>query len=452
MAGDECLSRQEWDVSIYTNIRFLPPPFSAVNTGLQDDCIDFGEASAFNVNLTLTQFIAHDTNNNTCIDRDQEFDQFVQVLIPMYSSFDDNQNGCIDQTEAENRGLPSELFRLFDFEMLNNCIDEGREFDWAFGYGLGRQDPPYTFDMKDSDQDGCVSFDEYYFGLYNYWNLATPLGCNFESPVAGRSTCDESMWPDVFQGLVCGECTVLVDRMSSHYMTCSGYCAAINRTCERAWEEEEGTCRNLHDEHCETQISSNSAICKCSAGTITPVVPEPPRILQGLMALNGEPCEQEGVCPEYLQRLNKCLCESCCSDVNFALSTALATLSGVPACVESATCAASALARKLDIEGITVDDFAKDGNAMRRKSVAAFRELLLDILKIDLSTTSLVMGEPEPHAKPNSCLMELKLSCSSSAICDEVWSRKHEEICSGSLAEEMTILFGKNITLGEWIY
>merc|ERR1719221_2548405 len=49
------------------------------------------------------------------------------------------------------------------------------------------------------------------------------------------SSCDESTWPDKDHGLVCGDCKVLVNRFSSYYSNCDGYCEAISMDCADAW-------------------------------------------------------------------------------------------------------------------------------------------------------------------------------------------------------------------------
>jgi len=76
--------------------------------------------------------------------------------------------------------------------------------------------------------------------------------------------CDESSWPDVDSGIVCGECKVLVDRFSSFYGSCNGYCDAIGKTCVGAWEEQNDNCQVLYDMTCDQQIGSSDAICECS--------------------------------------------------------------------------------------------------------------------------------------------------------------------------------------------
>merc|ERR1719223_1220946 len=77
--------------------------------------------------------------------------------------------------------------------------------------------------------------------------------------------CDESQWPDLDHNLVCSDCKVLVNRFSSHYLTCNGYCNTMGRTCEGAWEEHGDTCTVDRDMTCDESISSSDAICQCGA-------------------------------------------------------------------------------------------------------------------------------------------------------------------------------------------
>mmetsp|Transcript_41749 Transcript_41749/g.129970 ORF Transcript_41749/g.129970 Transcript_41749/m.129970 type:complete len:471 (+) Transcript_41749:80-1492(+) len=78
-------------------------------------------------------------------------------------------------------------------------------------------------------------------------------------------TCDEASWPDKDHGLVCGECKVLVNRFSSFYKTCNGYCQRVGRQCVGAWEERGDTCSVLHGMTCDQTIASSDAICQCGA-------------------------------------------------------------------------------------------------------------------------------------------------------------------------------------------
>jgi len=86
-----------------------------------------------------------------------------------------------------------------------------------------------------------------------------------EEMAGGAGTCDEGSWPDRDHGRVCGSCKVLVDRFSSFYQTCDGYCNHIGRRCAGAWEERDDTCTVLHDMACDQSIDSSDAICECSA-------------------------------------------------------------------------------------------------------------------------------------------------------------------------------------------
>ena len=55
--------------------------------------------------------------------------------------------------------------------------------------------------------------------------------------------CDENTWADRADGLVCGECKVLVDHFSERYNgSCDAYCQSVGRVCTGAWEECSGTC------------------------------------------------------------------------------------------------------------------------------------------------------------------------------------------------------------------
>merc|ERR1712241_870089 len=91
-----------------------------------------------------------------------------------------------------------------------------------------------------------------------------------------ESPCDEGTWPDRDHGLVCGVCKVLVDRFSSFYKTCDGYCSQRGRRCVAAWEERDDTCAVLYDMTCDQSIDSSDAICECSAEVVAPEQTTPP--------------------------------------------------------------------------------------------------------------------------------------------------------------------------------
>lgn len=79
--------------------------------------------------------------------------------------------------------------------------------------------------------------------------------------VEGR--CQESNWPDLDHGKVCGDCKVLVDNFQTSYGTCSGYCRSIGRTCTGAWDEVEDSCSELMEMTCDQKLDSSDAICEC---------------------------------------------------------------------------------------------------------------------------------------------------------------------------------------------
>jgi len=85
------------------------------------------------------------------------------------------------------------------------------------------------------------------------------------SVCATTGDCDESTWPDKDNGLVCGECKVLVDNMKDKYGTCTAYCNAVGRKCVGAWEESRDTCTVKSTEDCSHNFGAHTsdAICEC---------------------------------------------------------------------------------------------------------------------------------------------------------------------------------------------
>jgi len=110
-----------------------------------------------------------------------------------------------------------------------------------------------------------------YDGLNNMKDcVACPALPAHLAEIAGTSVeknadnCQEDTWPDRDHGLTCGLCKVLVNRYSSYYKTCNGYCEAIGRTCVDGWEESGDTCTVQSHIGCDHQMGSSDAICECS--------------------------------------------------------------------------------------------------------------------------------------------------------------------------------------------
>jgi len=158
------------------------------------------------------------------------------------------------------------------------------------------------------------------------------------------------------------------------------------------------------------------------------------------MGLAGEECasDKEATCPSYLERLNKCLCNECCPEVHFSLASAIAFGSGVPGCAD-ATCAASSLSSKLNIQGLSLSDFT---DPIRRQSVPAFQSMMMELLEINPSEVTMRVGQPEAAARPNSVEIDISLDCLTVELCTDIWSRQHGYICTGALAAHLTELFG----------
>ena len=72
-------------------------------------------------------------------------------------------------------------------------------------------------------------------------------------------------FPNVDDGLVCGECKVLVDDFQ-RYGSCNAYCQAIGRECVGAWEEQDDNCQVRYEMSCEANAggSTSDALCECS--------------------------------------------------------------------------------------------------------------------------------------------------------------------------------------------
>eukprot|EP01051_Picozoa_sp_SAG22_P008313 SAG22_NODE_626_length_8433_cov_43.291097_5_plen_836_part_00 len=82
----------------------------------------------------------------------------------------------------------------------------------------------------------------------------------------GTACSDETSWPNLDHGTVCGDCTVLVNNMDTLYGgLCDNYCQSIGKQCVGAWEEADDTCAIEYIGSCSTSFGDTSdAICQCS--------------------------------------------------------------------------------------------------------------------------------------------------------------------------------------------
>jgi len=124
-------------------------------------------------------------------------------------------------------------------------------------------------------------------------------------PPSPPGACDESTWPDVENGFVCGECKVLVENFAT-YGSCDAYCEAIGRTCSGAWEEVGDTCTEQYEMDCDTQVrDTTDVICECSPPWDAPSPPPPPPHL-------AAPC--------YFERAGWCYGNDDCAAVGYSAS------------------------------------------------------------------------------------------------------------------------------------
>ena len=72
-------------------------------------------------------------------------------------------------------------------------------------------------------------------------------------------------WPDIDNGVVCGDCYALININS--YGTCRAYCDSIGLQCQNAYEESGDSCTIKSDHDCDTDFDwTSDALCKCKNG------------------------------------------------------------------------------------------------------------------------------------------------------------------------------------------
>ena len=84
---------------------------------------------------------------------------------------------------------------------------------------------------------------------------------------SGGTKCNEDLWPDKDNGLICSDCKVLVTNMRSKYGgTCDSYCKSFGSVCTGSWEDSDDTCADPSETGtCATNWGETSdAICACA--------------------------------------------------------------------------------------------------------------------------------------------------------------------------------------------
>ena len=75
-----------------------------------------------------------------------------------------------------------------------------------------------------------------------------------------------NVWPDVKNGMICGECYALININS--YGTCRAYCESIGLACLNAFEESGDSCTIKSNENCDTDFDwTSDALCQCTSDT-----------------------------------------------------------------------------------------------------------------------------------------------------------------------------------------
>ena len=73
-------------------------------------------------------------------------------------------------------------------------------------------------------------------------------------------------WPDIDNGVICGECFALIDNMSE-YKTCDNYCSSIGLVCNYAAEETGDSCHISDTFYCDFdfdgELNTSDALCEC---------------------------------------------------------------------------------------------------------------------------------------------------------------------------------------------
>ena len=80
--------------------------------------------------------------------------------------------------------------------------------------------------------------------------------------------CNLKTWPDVDNGVICGDCYALIKIKS--YDTCRRYCDSLGLKCFKAFEESGDSCTIKRKEDCDTVFYwTSDALCQCTSDTVS---------------------------------------------------------------------------------------------------------------------------------------------------------------------------------------
>eukprot|EP01043_Picozoa_sp_COSAG02_P004585 COSAG02_NODE_121_length_35326_cov_25.450819_17_plen_846_part_00 len=116
--------------------------------------------------------------------------------------------------------------------------------------------------------DACCIIEKYWDSVPVQNNVSAWGAAN-----VGQNACDgqEASWPHLDNGLVCGQCRVLVNDFDGLFHgRCDEYCASIGRTCTGAWEELADTCAVESVQSCSEPIPGHTSDALCECGQSPP--------------------------------------------------------------------------------------------------------------------------------------------------------------------------------------
>ena len=106
--------------------------------------------------------------------------------------------------------------------------------------------------------------------------------CDWPGPPKPQTECctDFNSWPDVDNGVTCGNCMALV--LAEKYGgRCDQYCESFGQVCVKAAEEQEENCEVKYEVPCNQAITGTSDIlCQCGKRNAPPQCPAPPATTQ----------------------------------------------------------------------------------------------------------------------------------------------------------------------------
>lgn len=172
--------------------------------------------------------------------------------------------GSDDPFQRDGMSDWSQNFRVYEREFCNfDRVHGGFVEEWESIVG--------TSDFQDNIRSQLKHCSEVSTGGHSSGGAMAELFAACANGGTPEPVCNETAWPDLEHGLVCGGCKVLVNENVAHYNeTCSTYCQAVDLECMAAWQADGDTCGIEAIIPCDQMLLARDVICRCGPDATHP--------------------------------------------------------------------------------------------------------------------------------------------------------------------------------------